>query len=85
MSKAGGSSRHRTREAICVLAPHRYLTIFQGNSDAYGCIGYISRRHSRLINLLPLDGRARQIARVVVIIIIIIIGVISLLKYIAVF
>ena len=34
-----------------------------------------------LINLLPLDGRAKQIARVVVIII----GVISLLKYIAVF
>ena len=34
-----------------------------------------------LINLLPLDGRARQIARVVVIIV----GVISLLKYIAVF
>ncbi len=34
-----------------------------------------------LINMLPLDGRAKQIARVVVIII----GVISLLKYIAVF
>jgi hypothetical protein len=34
-----------------------------------------------LINLLPLDGRARQIARVVVIVL----GVISLLKYIAVF
>jgi hypothetical protein len=34
-----------------------------------------------LINLLPLDGRAKQIARVVVIVI----GVISLLKYIAVF
>jgi hypothetical protein len=34
-----------------------------------------------LINLLPLDGRARQIARVAVIIV----GVISLLKYIAVF
>jgi hypothetical protein len=34
-----------------------------------------------LINLLPLDGRARQIPRVVVIIL----GVISLLKYIAVF
>ena len=33
-----------------------------------------------LINLLPLDGRAKQIARVVVIII----GVISLLKYITV-
>jgi hypothetical protein len=33
-----------------------------------------------LINLLPLDGRAKQIARVVVIII----GIISLLKYIAV-
>ncbi len=32
-----------------------------------------------LINLLPLDGRARQIARVVVIIV----GVISLLRYIA--
>ncbi|MGE3147098.1 MAG: Thivi_2564 family membrane protein [Pseudorhodoplanes sp.] len=34
-----------------------------------------------LINMLPLDGRAKQIARVVVIII----GVISLLKYLAVF
>jgi hypothetical protein len=34
-----------------------------------------------LINMLPLDGRAKQIARVVVIVI----GVISLLKYIAVF
>jgi hypothetical protein len=34
-----------------------------------------------LINLLPLDGRAKQIARIVVIIL----GVISLLKYIAVF
>jgi len=33
-----------------------------------------------LINMLPLDGRAKQIARVVVIIL----GVISLLKYIAV-
>ena len=34
-----------------------------------------------LINLLPLDGRAKQIVRIVVIII----GVLSLLKYIAVF
>ena len=34
-----------------------------------------------LINLLPIDGRAKKIARVVVIIL----GVISLLKYIAVF
>jgi hypothetical protein len=34
-----------------------------------------------LINLLPIDGRAKQIARVMVIIL----GVISLLKYIAVF
>jgi hypothetical protein len=34
-----------------------------------------------LINLLLLDGRAKQIARVVVIVL----GVISLLKYIAVF
>ena len=34
-----------------------------------------------LINLLPLDGRAKQIARVVVIII----GIISLLKLLAVF
>jgi hypothetical protein len=34
-----------------------------------------------LINLLPIDSRAKQIARVVVIIL----GVISLLKYIAVF
>lgn len=33
-----------------------------------------------LINLLPLDGRAKQICRVVVIIL----GIISLLKYIAV-
>ena len=34
-----------------------------------------------LVNMLPIDGRARQIVRVVVIII----GVISLLKYLAVF
>jgi Na+/melibiose symporter-like transporter len=34
-----------------------------------------------LINLLPLDGRAKQIVRVVVIVL----GIISLLKYIAVF
>ncbi len=34
-----------------------------------------------LINMLPLDGLAKQIARIVVIII----GVISLLKYLAVF
>jgi len=34
-----------------------------------------------LINMLPMDGRAKQIARVVVIII----GIISLLKYLAVF
>ena len=34
-----------------------------------------------LINLLPIDGRAKQIARIVVIIL----GVISLLKYITVF
>jgi hypothetical protein len=33
-----------------------------------------------LINLLPIDGRAKQIVRVIVIIL----GVISLLKYIAV-
>ncbi|HET9717645.1 MAG TPA: Thivi_2564 family membrane protein [Pseudolabrys sp.] len=34
-----------------------------------------------LINMLPIDGRAKQIARIVVIII----GVLSLLKYLAVF
>ena len=34
-----------------------------------------------LINMLPMDGRAKQIARVVVIIL----GILSLLKYIAVF
>ena len=34
-----------------------------------------------LVRMLPIDGRAKQIARVVVIII----GVISLLKYLAVF
>ncbi len=34
-----------------------------------------------LINMLPLDGRAKQIVRIIVIII----GVISLLKYLAVF
>ena len=34
-----------------------------------------------LINMLPIDGRAKQIAQIVVIIL----GVISLLKYIAVF
>jgi hypothetical protein len=34
-----------------------------------------------LINLLPLDSRAKQIARVIVIVI----GVVSLLRYLAVF
>jgi hypothetical protein len=34
-----------------------------------------------LVNMLPLDGRAKQIVRVVVIIL----GIISLLKYLAVF
>ncbi len=34
-----------------------------------------------LVNLLPIDGRAKQIVRVIVIII----GVISMLKYLAVF
>ena len=34
-----------------------------------------------LINLLPIDGRAKQIVRVIVIVI----GIISLLKYLAVF
>ncbi len=34
-----------------------------------------------LINLLPIDGRAKQIVRVVVIVI----GIISMLKYLAVF
>ena len=34
-----------------------------------------------LINMLPIDGRAKQIARAIVIII----GIISLLKYLAVF
>ena len=34
-----------------------------------------------LINMLPIDGRARQILRLIVIVI----GIISLLKYLAVF
>jgi hypothetical protein len=34
-----------------------------------------------LINMLPIDGRAKQIARIIVIII----GILSLLKYLAVF
>ena len=34
-----------------------------------------------LINMLPIDGRAKQIARVIVIVI----GIVSLLKYLAVF
>jgi hypothetical protein len=34
-----------------------------------------------LVNLLPIDGRAKQIVRVIVIVI----GVLSLLRYIAVF
>ena len=34
-----------------------------------------------LINMLPLDGRAKQIVRVIIIII----GIISMLKYLAVF
>ena len=34
-----------------------------------------------LINMLPIDGRAKQIARIIVIVI----GVLSLLRYLAVF
>lgn len=34
-----------------------------------------------LVNMLPIDGRAKQIARVIVVII----GIISLLKYLAIF
>jgi hypothetical protein len=34
-----------------------------------------------LVNLLPIDGRAKQIVRIIVIIL----GVLSLLKYVAVF
>jgi hypothetical protein len=34
-----------------------------------------------LVNMLPLDGRAKQIVRVIVIVI----GIVSLLKYLAVF
>jgi hypothetical protein len=34
-----------------------------------------------LINMLPIDGRAKQIVRIIVIVI----GVLSLLKYIAIF
>jgi hypothetical protein len=34
-----------------------------------------------LVNLLPIDGRAKQIVRIIIIIL----GVLSLLKYIAVF
>ncbi len=34
-----------------------------------------------LVNMLPMDGRAKQIVRVIVIII----GIVSLLKYVAVF
>jgi hypothetical protein len=34
-----------------------------------------------LVNLLPIDGRAKQIVRVIVVVI----GILSLLKYIAVF
>lgn len=34
-----------------------------------------------LVNMLPMDGRARQIVRVIVIVI----GIISMLKYLAVF
>ncbi|HXD14034.1 MAG TPA: Thivi_2564 family membrane protein [Xanthobacteraceae bacterium] len=34
-----------------------------------------------LVNMLPIDGRAKQIVRVIVIII----GILSLLKYVAVF
>ena len=34
-----------------------------------------------LVNMLPIDGRAKQIARVIVIII----GILSLLRYLAVF
>jgi len=56
---------------------------FRGNPDAHRCAGYILVviLVLYLINLLPIDGRAKQIARVVVIIL----GVISLLRYIAAF
>ena len=55
----------------------------RGGSHAYQHTHHISGRFLilYLINLLPIDGRANQIIRVIVIIL----GVISLLKYIAVF
>ena len=34
-----------------------------------------------LVNMLPIDGRAKQIARVIVVVI----GIVSLLKYVAIF
>ena len=60
-----------------------FLKSFGRIPDAYRRTYYISCGYSRSLsdNLLPIDGRAKQIARVVVIIL----GVISLLKYIAVF
>jgi hypothetical protein len=76
------------------MEPRRWLHVSAGRSPDFHIVsGAISMLMGALItflvvililyliNLLPLDGRAKQIARVVVIIL----GVISLLKYIAVF
>jgi hypothetical protein len=60
------------------------LTAFHGGFlDACQRTRHLPGRYSRSLfdHMLPLDARAKQIARVVVIIL----GVISLLKYIAVF
>jgi hypothetical protein len=67
----------------CVNAPHDALIVLRGLAMIVGALVtfLVVILILYLINLLPLDGRAKQIARVVVIIL----GIISLLKYIAVF
>jgi Na+/melibiose symporter-like transporter len=65
-----------------MLTPGCRFTLFQGARMLMGALitFLVIILILYLINLLPLDGRAKQIARVVVIVL----GVISLLKYIAV-
>jgi hypothetical protein len=71
-------------DGLCrALAANQRLHVFRG-FHAYRRTHHVSCRYLdtlSLINLLPLDGRAKQICRVIVIIL----GVILLLKYIAVF
>jgi hypothetical protein len=69
---------------VCVEAPHAFSSRFIGGihmliSALVTFLVVILILY--LVNLLPIDGRAKQIVRIIVIIL----GVLSLLKYIAVF